>query len=40
VDTTSKKLEKLIRKKAIGARIGLIIVYLLVQGNYKGPGVI
>jgi hypothetical protein len=33
VDTTSKKPENRIRKMAIGARMRLRIVYLLVRGN-------
>jgi hypothetical protein len=40
VDTPSKKSENRIGKMAIGGRIELRIVYLLVQGNYKGPGVV
>jgi hypothetical protein len=39
-DTISQKPENMIRKIAIGGRIGLRIVYLLVQGNYKGPSVV
>ena len=39
-DTISQKPENWIRKMSIRARIGLRIVYLLVQGNYKGPGVV
>jgi hypothetical protein len=38
VDTTSKKPENWIRKMAIGARMGLRIVYLLEQVNSPDSG--
>ncbi len=40
VDTNSKKSGNWIGKMAVGGRMGLRIVYLLVQGNYKGPSVV